>query len=109
MNVCRQNGNKNNSIEKSQSPRGGRHCENGMALAHELKHAFDRNFGIDDYTLKSSNGILQMIEIDAQNVENLVRLRTGDPIHTERIGHAIPPQELWNPDDPNLVDKMYRR
>lgn len=29
MNVCRQKGNKNISIEKSQSPRGGRLCQNG--------------------------------------------------------------------------------
>ena len=32
MNICRQNVNKNISIEKSQSPRGGRLCENGSKL-----------------------------------------------------------------------------
>ncbi|MFZ4414443.1 MAG: RHS repeat domain-containing protein, partial [Bacteroidales bacterium] len=63
-----------------------------VGLIHELKHAFDRDQG----TLrrgKTENGIKNS-EVDAVNIENLTRKKTGDPKRTTYGRKQIPKEEL---------------
>lgn len=53
-------------------------------------------------------------EVDAQNVENLVRKKTGDPQNTDRLTEEgnleIPKEYLWNSEEnkENLINKLNR-
>ncbi len=81
-----------------------------VGLAHELKHAYDRNNGTlnRSATQRTSNGI-PMHEVNAQNVENLVRSKTGDPQNNSRGGKEIPIENRWDSKDPDLQNKMNNR
>jgi len=66
-----------------------------VILIHELNHAYNTDKGTTDYT--NYNGIPKY-EIDAVNMENKVRLVTGDiPIRTKYGDNEIPQSLIEDP------------
>ena len=75
---------KDTKSEKERTPRVG--------LAHELKHSSDIDKGKMDMETKTETGV-PVREVDAVNIENKIREKTGDKKRTTYGGKNI--SEIW--------------
>jgi len=68
---------------------GNENYSDGAIMTHEFKHAYNREFGLSDYS-PSSVGIINE-EVDAVSFENLYHIGKGEPIRTKFAGKNIAP------------------
>lgn len=70
-----------------------------VGLAHDLlSHSWDFDQGKENrFALDLPQGTLELAEVDAVNVENIVRGITGDKKKTSYGGVPIPPDRLVDP------------